>query len=186
MWDDSVEPIGLRMTLDRLGEPVKAELPKRYGWRFYQPGDEVHWARMWVSAGGFKSEESALETFRREFPDEEALKGRMIFLTDEKTPFATVTVWFGETPEQGRLHWVCIDEAHQNQGLSRPLIALSLKLCRKLGCKHAYLLTNTPNWVAIRMYYRFGFVPCSRGERDNEGWRIVSEKTNIDFMKYII
>lgn len=185
MWDYSVEPIGLKMIHSALYESVCADLPEKYGWRFYQPGDEIHWARMWVSAGGFKSIEPALETFKRDFPDEEALKQRMIFLTDGGVPFATVTVWFGETPEQGRLHWVCIDESHQNQGLSKPLIALSLDLCRKLGCTHAYLLTNTPNWVAIRMYHRFGFVPCSRGERDNEGWRIVSEKANIDFMKYI-
>lgn len=185
MWDYSVERIGLKMTLDALPESLHTELPDQYSWRFYQPGDELHWARMWVSAGGFNSIEAALEVFGRDFPDQEALKERMIFLTDNEIPFATVTVWFGETPEQGRLHWVCIDEEHQNQGLSTPLIALSIQHCRKLGCTNAYLLTNTPNWVAIRMYHRFGFVPSSRGERDNEGWRIVSEKTSIDFMKYI-
>jgi len=185
MWDYTVEVIGLKMVLPELGESARAELPEKYGWRFYQPGDEVHWARMWTSAGGFKSEEAALETFRRDFPDADALKERMIFLTDGGVPFATVAVWFGENPEQGRLHWVCIDEAHQNQGLSAPLIALSLDLCRRLGCTNAYLHTNTPNWVAIRMYHRFGFVPFSRGERDNEGWKIVSEKAKIDFMKYI-
>ena len=89
-------------------------LPEGFSFRFYQPGDEIHWARMWKSAGGFKSEEAALETFRRDFPDEDALKTRMIFLTDAGIPFATVAVWFGDTPDQGRLHWVCIDEEHQN------------------------------------------------------------------------
>ena len=185
MWDYSVEAIGLKMTLAALGEPVPVDLPEKYSWRLYQPGDDIHWARMWFSAGGFKSEEAALETFNREFADEEARKQRMIFLTDNGVPFATVTVWFGETPEQARLHWVCIDEAHQNQSLSKPLIALSLNLSIELGCTHAFLMTNTPNWVAIRMYHRFGFIPHSRGERDNRGWQIVSEKTGIDFMKYI-
>ena len=186
MWDYSVEAIGLKMVLDSIGEFEKPMLPEKYSWRFYQPGDDVYWAKMWFSAGGFKSEEAALETFHREFADEEARKERMIFLTDGGIPFATVTVWFGENPEQGRLHWVCIDEAHQNQGLSKPLIALSLEVCKKLGCTNAYLMTNTPNWVAIRMYHRFGFVPFSRGERDDRGWKIVSEKANIDFMKYIV
>ena len=65
MWDYSIESIGLKMTLASLGEPVKAELPEKYDWRFYQPGDEVYWAKMWKSAGGFKSEEAALETFRQ-------------------------------------------------------------------------------------------------------------------------
>ena len=185
MWDYSVEHIGLKMTLAELDPSVRAELPDQYSWRFYQPGDEHHWARMWVSAGGFQDEEAALKSFFNNFPDQEALGERMIFLTDNGVPFATVAVWFGEEPDQGRLHWVCIDEAHQNQRLSKPLIALSLELCCKLGYNRAFLLTNTPNWVAIRMYHRFGFVPCSRGERDNKGWEIVSEKTNIDFMKYI-
>lgn len=181
MWDTTVEVIGLEMRLAALGEPVKINLPEKYGWRFYRPGDEVYWARMWVSAGGFSGEEQALECFRRDFPDEEALKERMIFLTDGGVPFATVAVWFGREPEEGRLHWVCIDEPHQNQGLSAPLIGLSLNHCLKLGYKKAYLRTNTPNWVAIRMYHRFGFNAHANNEREEKGWKIVSEKTNIDF-----
>lgn len=182
MWDSTVEVIGLEMRLAALGEPAKIDLPEKYGWRFYQPGDEVHWAKMWVSAGGFASEQAALECFRRDFPDAEALKERMIFLTDGGVPFATVTVWFGREPGEARLHWVCIDAAHQNQGLSGVLIGLSLNHCLKLGCTKACLRTNTPNWVAIRMYHRFGFRAYVNSEREAEGWRIVSEKTNIDFL----
>lgn len=181
MWDSTVEMIGLEMRLGQLKGPVRINLPEKYGWRFYQPGDEIHWARMWVSAGGFASEERALECFRRDFPDGEALKERMIFLTDDEIPFATVAVWFGREPSEGRLHWVCIDEAHQNQGLSGALIGLSLNHCLKLGYERAYLRTNTPNWVAIRMYHRFGFRAHVNSEREAEGWKIVSEKTNIDF-----
>lgn len=181
MWDSTVEVIGLEMRLAALGEPVKIDLPEKYGWRFYQLGDENHWARMWVSAGGFATEEQAIECFRRDFPDEEALKERMIFLTDNGVPFATVAVWFGREASEGRIHWICIDEAHQNQGLSKSLIGLSLNHCLKLGYSKAFLRTNTPNWVAIRVYHRFGFCAHVNGEREAEGWRIVSEKTNIDF-----
>ena len=181
MWDSTVEVIGLEMRLDALGEPVKIDLPEKYSWRFYQPGDELCWARMWVSAGGFSSEEQALECFKRDFPDAEALKERMIFLTDDDVPFATVAVWFGREADEGRIHWVCIDEAHQNQGLSSALIGLSLNHCLKLGYSKSFLRTNTPNWVAIRMYHRFGFRAHVNSMREAEGWRIVSEKTNIDF-----
>ena len=182
MWDYSVESIGLKMTLDALSDMPAPEVPERYGWRLYQPGDEVYWAKMWVSAGGFKSEEAAIECFHRDFPDGEALRERMIFLTDGGVPFATAAAWFGSCPEEGRLHWVCIDEAHQNQGLSKVLIELVLRRCRELGCSYAYLLTNTPNWVAIRMYHRYGFRAAPRNERDLVGWKIVSEKTGIDFL----
>ena len=78
---------------------------------------------------------------------------------------------------------MCIDEAHKNQGLSRVLIELALYRCHELGCKYAYLLTNTPNWVAIRMYHRYGFRAEPRSDRDLVGWKIVSEKTGIDFLK---
>lgn len=181
MWDSTVEMIGLEMRLEALGEAVKINLPEKYDWRFYQPGDEIHWAKMWVSAGGFTAEEAAIECFGRDFPDAEALKERMIFLTDNGVPFATVAVWFGREEDEGRIHWVCIDEAHQNQGLSSALIGLSLNHCLKLGYKKAYLKTNTPNWVAIRMYHRFGFRAHVNNEREAKGWNIVSEKTGIEF-----
>ena len=38
---------------------------------------------------------------------------------------------------------------------------------------------------AIKVYNSFGFVPWIREEGEREGWRIVSEKTGIDFMKNI-
>lgn len=182
MWDSSVKVMGLAMKADALPELPEQALPEKYGWRFYQPGDEKHWANMWVSAGAFKTAEDANRTFERDFPDKEALADRMIFLTDGGVPFATATVWFGDREGEGRLHWVCIDEAHQGQGLSKILIALALRRCSQLGYESACLLTQTPCWVAIRMYHRFGFAPMIRSDADREGWKIVSEKAGADFL----
>lgn len=182
MWDSAVEIIGLAMKTDSLESFQRFQLPEQYGRRFYQPGDEIHWAEMWVSAGGFGSIEEALKTFHNDFPDTEPLKQRMIFLTDGGKPFATATVWFGDEPGQGRLHWVCVDAQHQERGLSRILISMAMEHCRELGYTSACLLTQTPCWVAIRMYHRFGFYPQIREERDRDGWKIVSEKSGIDFL----
>lgn len=182
MWDSTVEVIGLAMKLDSLENLPANALPERYGWRFFQPGDELHWAQMWVSAGGFASVEDALRTFRSDFPDIAPLSERMIFLTDNGAPFATATVWYGDEPGQGRLHWVCVDAEHQNQGLSKVLISLALEHCRKLGYRSACLLTQTPCWVAIRMYSRFGFAANVQNEKERCGWEIVSQKTEIDFL----
>ena len=188
MWDKTVEGIGLMMRVENLENIPQVDLPERYGWRLYHPGDEEAWADMWTSAEGFSSRERALASFHREFPAGQPMDKRMIFLTDNGVPFATATAWYGKDGpdgEEGRLHWVCVDEAHQGQKLSGALIALSMKLTRELGHKNAILYTQTPCWVAIRMYNKFGFRPVVNNEKDIRGWQIVTEKSGVDFMKMI-
>ena len=112
----------------------------------------------------------------------------MIFLTDGGKPFATATAWFGgeDEPEQmGHLHWVSVDAAHQGRGLSKPLVAMAVNRLLELGHREAILTTQTPSWVAIRVYHRFGFRPEVRAEEEIRGWSIVSEKTGIDFLNEI-
>lgn len=179
MWDMSVEKVHLSMELDSLENLPQHPLPQRYGWRFYRPGDEMHWARIETSAGEFSQIEGGLRRFERDFPDREPLPERMIFLTDGGVPFATVTAWF-EPDGAGLLHYVAVDAAHQGQGLSRALTGLGMNRLWELGHKCARLDTQTYSWVAIRVYHEFGFRPVIRGEEDKRGWRIVSEKTGID------
>ena len=105
-----------------------------------------------------------------------------MFLTDKDVPFATVTAWF-EPDGAGLLHYVAIDAAHQGQGLSRALTGLGLNRLRELGHRSARLDTQTYSWVAIKVYHEFGFRPVMHGEDERRGWRIVSEKTGIDFLK---
>ena len=70
----------------------------------------------------------------------------------------------------GRLHWVSVDAAHQGRGLSKPLVAMALSsACCELGHREAILTTQTPSWVAIRVYHRFGFRPEVRARGRNQG-----------------
>ena len=108
MWDTSVEKVHLFMELNSLENLPQHPLPQRYGWRFYRPGDELHWARIETSAGEFSRIEDGLRRFERDFPDREPLPERMMFLTDGGVPFATVTAWF-EPDGAGLLHYVAID-----------------------------------------------------------------------------
>ena len=180
MWDTSVEMIELSMALDSLdGLPVQP-LPKEYSWRFYRPGDALHWARIETSAGEFNQEAEGLRRFERDFPDRAALPERMLFLTDNGVPFATATAWF-EPDGAGLLHYVAIDAVHQGRGLSRPLTALALNRLRELGHRSARLGTQTWSWVAIRVYHEFGFRPMICADCERRGWSIVAEKTGIDF-----
>ena len=180
MWDTSVEKVHLRMELDSLEQLPRHPLPERYGFRFYRPGDEIHWARIETSAGEFSRIEDGLRRFERDFPDKQPLPERMMFLTDGGVPFATVTAWF-EPDGAGLLHYVAIDAAHQGQGLSRALTGLGMNRLRALGHRSARLDTQTYSWVAIKVYHDFGFLPVIRGADEERGWRIVSEKTGIDF-----
>lgn len=182
MWDTSVEKVHLKMELDSLEQLPQHPLPKQYGWRFYQPGDENHWARIETSAGEFSRIEDGLRRFERDFPDKEPLLERMLFLTDNGVPFATVTAWF-EPDGAGLLHYVAIDAEHQGRGLSRALTSLGMNRLRALGHRSARLDTQTYSWVAIKVYREFGFRPVMHGEDEKRGWRIVSEKTGIDFLK---
>lgn len=188
MMDRSIPWIGLAMRLDSLEHLPTYPLPEAYGWRYFQPGDEHIWAEIETSAGEFETPEAGIVGFRRYYPTDEGLDGRMLFLTDGGAPFATATAWYGEDDHgmsEGRLHWVSVDAAHQRRGLSYPLVSLALNRLRELGHETAYLTTQTASWPAIKLYSRFGFVPLVREDKEIEGWRIVGEKTGIDFLKLI-
>ena len=188
MFDRTVPNIELAMRLESLEQLSVFELPARYGWRFYRDGDEREWARIERSAGEFASVEEGVEVFWRQFSSVEALRRRMIFLTEGDRPFATATAWFGEgnvSSDLGRLHWVGIEKDHQGRNLCRPLVSRAMQVMRSLGHSSAFLTTQTNSWVAIRVYRQFGFLPRHCLNRDLEGWKIVSEKTQIDFTKDI-
>ncbi len=189
MMDHSIPWIALAMQRDTLDGMPEFALPPRYDWRYFQPGDERHWARIEISAGEFDGIDAALAGFRKYYPTDDRLDERMIFLTDGDLPFATATAWFsddGPDAPLGRLHWVGVDAPHQRMGLSYPLVSLAMARMRALGHTRAYLTTQTASWPAIKVYHRFGFRPMPIGDRDAEGWRIAADKTGIDCLKCII
>ena len=184
MWDTTVAHFSLAMRVDSLEDLPFFAVPERYGWRFYQPGDELFWARIETSAEEFKRPEEGLAGFERAFAAGGRLEERMFFLTDGGVPFATATAWH-QSDTEGLLHWVSVDAAHQGQGLSKPVVSLAMQRLRKLGYRSAYLTTQTESWLAIRLYHRFGFRPVLRSEEERGGWKVVSEKSGIDFLQYI-
>lgn len=187
MMDKTVPYVDLAMKLDSLRNLPEFELPERYGWRFFRPGDIAEWAGIEISAGEFETPEQAAAGFRRYFPTDDALYERMLFLTDGGVPFATAAAWYdddgGPDGPLGRLHWVGIERSHQRRGLSYPLVSLTMRRMRELGHAAAFLTTQTTSWPAIKVYRKFGFRPMIREAEEMDGWRIVSEKTGMDFLK---
>ena len=183
MWDHTVPNIDLAMRRDTLERLPEIPLPQGYTLRFYQPGDEHHLARIERSAEEFQTDADALAGFEKYYgAHRQALPERMLFLLDaDGLPVGTATAWTDRPAplegEEGRLHWVGIAREHQGKGLSKPLVAAALHRLQALGHQDAYLTTQTPSWVAIRVYLQLGFHPAyGHHEKEQEGWAIVREK----------
>ena len=146
--------------LAKLPEPV---LPEGYSFRFYRPGDELHWARLETLVQEFPSEERALEYYRCRYmaKDADRLPERCVFVVDPNDiPVATTTAWFSESSmgHGNWLQWIATDPAHQGKGLGRAVIARALRRYTELGAVgNVYLHTQTWSHKAIYLYNRFGF-----------------------------
>ena len=164
MLDKSVPFAGLYMKRERGISLAQCALPEGYSFSYYQPGDEVHWARIETSVLEFDSEFAALMRFKQGFAHAaDELPQRCMFIeapSGEKV--ATATVWLeyinGECREW--LHWVAVTPEYQHRGLGRALIteavARGLERC---GDIELYLHTQTWSHRAIRLYEMVGFRP---------------------------
>ena len=176
MFDRTMEDIPLRMERADLNGLPPRGLPTGYSVRFYRPGDEAHWARVETSAGEFDREADAYPAFSQYFAhDLEALAHRMIFLLDENgAPVGTSTAWADDG--MGRVHWVALDQRHQGKRLSRPLVVETLHVLRERGHQNAFLTTQPPSWVAIRVYLGCGFSPIVTDDASARGWSLVRDR----------
>lgn len=137
-------------------------LPDGFSFRFYEKGDEYHWARIETSVLEFDHENAAVEYFSKEFlPYPSEIKRRCIFIVSpEGLPVATTTAWFRETDQQryGQLHWVAVCPEYQGMGLGKAVVQKALTVFQELEPgRDIYLGTQTWSHVAIRVYYKLGF-----------------------------
>ncbi len=176
MFDRAMEDISLRMERRDLDDLPPRGLPPGYSFRFFRPGDEAHWARIETSAGEFSREENAYPVFEAYYgQDKPSLEKRMLFLLDESgEPIGTSTAWTDDG--MGRVHWVSIHQSHQGRRLCKPLVAETLHVLRGLGHENAFLTTQPPSWVAIRVYLDCGFSPIIDDDASARGWTLVRDK----------
>jgi GNAT superfamily N-acetyltransferase len=161
------------MNLASLDSAPAHALPPGFSLRTYRPGDEKAWAGIWQRADEFGA--VAADSFKQEFgSDAAALGERMFFLFDAGgDAVGTASAWYPDDahgPGAGRVHWVAIVPQRQGRGLSRPLLAVVLTRMKELGCRSAFLETQTVRVAAIRLYMEFGFVPDVRSEKERAGW----------------
>ena len=148
-------------------------LPPPYTLRLYEPGDEECWRAIQADSDEFN--DITPQTFRKEFGwDEEEIARRQWYLCDEEgRAIGTSTAWFDDTFEGarwGQVHWVAIIPKYQGEGLSKPLITLTLRTMRDLGDDRAFLYTSTGRIPAIKLYLQYGFAPLKTLDTDRRAW----------------
>jgi len=180
MLDKSVPFHTVIMTRpDLLPLPPAPELPEGFSYCLYQPGDDIHWARLEISVDEFSSEDSALSYFANTFaPHPKMLAERMVFI---KAPsgdlIATATAWVGQSDGTpfAQLHWVSVHPDFQRKRLGYAVVAKALSVFPLLEpAGDIWLSTQTWSHPAIDLYLSLGFVA-----RKNA----VMPRTKNDFLK---
>lgn len=78
-----------------------------------------------------------------------------------------------------RVHWVAVNEEHQNKGIAKALITKILDIYHELGYKdYIYLTTQTWSYAAINIYLGFGFKPYLGEQLPWKSYNFVEENKN--------
>lgn len=197
MVDRTVPFFDLFMLYEDLSNIQEITLKEGFSYRFFDGSDEdiKHWMNIEVSSGDCKTLEDAsngFETYYRHYIN--ALLSRCIFiLNKDGLPIATSTAFFLIDPQPGRpepcdnplnipqhitghLHWVAMREDYKGQGLAKPLITRTMKIMHELGHKGAFLHTQTPSWLACKIYLDLGWKPFRYVSSEEDFRDIVNEK----------
>jgi ribosomal protein S18 acetylase RimI-like enzyme len=138
-------------------------LPTGFRYRFFQPGDEQHWAQIETAVGEFETEADALRYFTQAYLiNVPALQQRLVFVVNgEDQPVATANAYFIDTPQYGHqeaLQWVSVRPDYQKLGLGKAVVSKALALFPTLAPDSPVMLhTQTWSYPAILLYHRLGF-----------------------------
>lgn len=144
--------------------------------RTYQPGDEVHWARIMNDCigQGWTGERCLAEMVRRP----EFRSDGCFFAVVDGVPEGTATTWVKENlaPETGYVHMVGVAPSRRGLGLGALVSLATLHWFRDHGFRRALL--NTDDWrlPAIAIYLKLDFEPVLFDDEHRERWNAVREK----------
>ena len=162
--DKSIEfkNVIMKIECDDINNITTPILPYGFSFRFFEAGDEVHWARIEASVLEFESIDSARSYFESSYlPHYENLQRRCIFaLNKDNLPIATANSWFADSElgYQAALHWVAVRPEYQSLGIGKALTQQALINFKKLEPNNpVWLHTQTWSHVAIRLYHHLGF-----------------------------
>lgn len=179
------ELLMVRNDLSNLEEFV---LPYGFSFEFWRDEHDLQdWINIHIKSGEFVTEEYAKKVFQdfySSFLDE--LHLRCFFIVNDKNEkIATATI--SPSEEHGYncvIDWLAIAKDYQGKGLAKPLITMTLKVAKKLGCDKILLHTQTHSWLAVKLYLDLEFEPYNLAE-DIRGWQIIKTITNHEKLKNI-
>ncbi|MDD4832790.1 MAG: GNAT family N-acetyltransferase [Clostridia bacterium] len=168
------EIILFRENLENLPE---YDLPDGYGFCFYNSEkDKSDWIEIEKSAREMLFTEQGIKAWQNYYGGkEEKLFDRMLFVVSpDGEKVATATAFYDEDDGEraGWLYWVAVKRDFQGKGLSKPLIAKTLRLMRDKGYENCKIPTQPNTWLAVKIYLDFGFLPYNT-EESREGYRIL-------------
>jgi GNAT superfamily N-acetyltransferase len=154
---------------DLLAVP-SCELAPGLSLHWYEPGNEKWWVAIHKLADRFN--ESTTKLFAQQFANPKLrLSERQCYFLDKLGhPVATATAWaecHGRFAGFGRVHWVAVVPARQNQGIGGMLVSTVCQRLVSLGYTRAFLTTSTLRPAAIHLYQKSGFrIENSAGQPD--------------------
>lgn len=164
MLDKSIpyKNIIMRLPHARLRSLDTPVLPDGFSFRFFQAGDEIHWARIEASVLEFPDEKAAVSYFTRDYlPSIDDLRNRCIFVVNpDQRPVATAMAWYATSQlgYQATLHWVSVTPACQGLGLGKAVVQKALSVFTVTDPdEDIWLHTQTWSHIAVRLYHQLGF-----------------------------
>ena len=170
----------LRMIRPELTTLPPLRIPRSYGLRTYQVGDDQHWAEIINdSFGGQRTTEDA----RREIMNQDIFDPEgLFFVTYHGQPIGTACAWRWHDPyekEIGQLHMVGVHSDHSGAKLGMCVSLAVLHYLREHEYTCAILGTDDFRLPAIKTYLNLGFLPiCIDGDQP-ERWRSIGPKLGL-------
>ncbi len=167
MLDKSLEFHSIIMRNKNDSAPKMPAIPEGFSVRFYEKGDEKHWAEIQTAVLEFPTYDDALNCFNHYLDHIDELKRQQIYIVDDKTgkPVATSTAWFGECNGKriGVVHGLSCLPEYQSLGLGRIAASCMMKSFYDIApFTEVWLDTQTWSYKAIGIYMDLGFIPMKK------------------------
>lgn len=164
MIDNTLRYYGLIMEKNNMDEYPIYKLPVGYEFILNPENIENEWCRIQYASHLVSSMDEAHNIFQKEFkPHAELLGTFCIFVRNQKGELvATASLWPGNLFGfiRQRVHWISVVPFAQGLGIGKALLTRLLYLSKKYyGGEWIYLTTQSWNYNAVAVYYKFGFKP---------------------------